>query len=120
MMFYDFMRKISVEQSHDILVEAFQDQAPSKRTVERWYLDFRRERTSLQDEARSGGPSTTVTPETIAAAEILIREDSRINYEQLAVTLKIGKPPSMLFYMIILVSEGLRPDGSLIISLKCN
>ncbi|KAI6652366.1 Histone-lysine N-methyltransferase SETMAR-like [Oopsacas minuta] len=91
MMFYDFMRKISVEQSHDNLVEAFQDQAPSKRTVERWYLDFRRERTSLQDEARSGRPSTAVTPETIAAAETLIREDSRINYEQFAETLKIGK-----------------------------
>ncbi|KAI6646177.1 hypothetical protein LOD99_9384 [Oopsacas minuta] len=91
MMFYDFMRKISVEQSHDNLVEAFQDQAPSRRTVERWYLDFRRERTSLQDEARSGRPSTAVTPETIAAAETLIREDSRINYEQFAETLKIGK-----------------------------
>ncbi|KAI6656103.1 Histone-lysine N-methyltransferase SETMAR-like [Oopsacas minuta] len=64
------MRKISVEQSHDNLVEDFQDQAPSKRTVERWYLDFRRERMSLQDEAR---------------------EDSRINYEQFAKTLKIGK-----------------------------
>ncbi|KAI6658861.1 Histone-lysine N-methyltransferase SETMAR-like [Oopsacas minuta] len=91
MMFYDFMRKISVEQSHDNLVEAFQDQAPSKCTVERWYLDFRRERTSLQDEARSGLPSTAVTPETIAAAETLVREDSRINYEQFAETLKIGK-----------------------------
>ncbi|KAI6647415.1 hypothetical protein LOD99_12411 [Oopsacas minuta] len=91
MMFYDFMRKISVEQSHDNLVGAFQDQAPSKCTMERWYLDFRRERTSLQDEARSGQPSTAVTPETIAAAETLIKEDSRINYEQFAETLKIGK-----------------------------
>ncbi|KAI6661513.1 hypothetical protein LOD99_13386 [Oopsacas minuta] len=91
MMFYNFMHRISVEQSHDSLVEAFQDQAPSKRTVDRWYLDFRRGRTSLQDEARSGRPSTAVTPETIAAAETLIREDSRINYEQFAETLKIGK-----------------------------
>ncbi|KAI6660153.1 Histone-lysine N-methyltransferase SETMAR-like [Oopsacas minuta] len=91
MMFYDFMLNISVEQSYHNLVEAFQDQAPSKRTVERWYLDFRRERTSLHDEARSGRPSIAVTPETIAAAETLIREDSRINYEQFAETLKIEK-----------------------------
>ncbi|KAI6647855.1 Histone-lysine N-methyltransferase SETMAR-like [Oopsacas minuta] len=91
MIFYDFMCKISVEQSHDNLVKAFQDPVPSKRTVERWYLDFRRERMSLQDEARSGRLSTAVTPETIAAAETLIREDSRINYEQFAETLKIGK-----------------------------
>ncbi|KAI6653944.1 Histone-lysine N-methyltransferase SETMAR [Oopsacas minuta] len=62
---------INVEQSHDNLVEAFKDQVPSKRTVERLYLDFRRERTSLQDEARSGRLSTAVTPETITAAETL-------------------------------------------------
>ncbi|KAI6651220.1 Histone-lysine N-methyltransferase SETMAR-like [Oopsacas minuta] len=58
MMFYDFMRKISVEQSHDNLVVAFQDQAPSKPTLERWYLVFRRERTSLQDEAREDSSIT--------------------------------------------------------------
>ena len=55
MMFYDFMRKLTAEQSHDNLLEAFGDQAPSKRTVERWYLEFKRDRTSLQDEPNQGG-----------------------------------------------------------------
>ena len=82
MMFYDFMRKLSVEQSHNNLLEAFQDQAPSTRTVERWFLEFKRDRTSLQDEPRSGRPSTAVTPENIATVESLIKEDSRITYEQ--------------------------------------
>ncbi|KAI6647830.1 Histone-lysine N-methyltransferase SETMAR-like [Oopsacas minuta] len=91
MMFYDFMRKILMEQSDGNFVDAFHDQAPSKRTVERWYLDFRRERTSLQDETRSERPSPAVSPQTIAAAETLLREDSRINYEQFAENLKIGK-----------------------------
>ena len=66
MMFYDFMRKLSVEQSHNNLLEAFQNQAPFKRTVERLFLEFNRDRTSLQDEPRSGRPSTAVTPENIA------------------------------------------------------
>ena len=91
MMFYDFMCKLSVEQSHNNLLEAFQDQAPSKRTVERWFLEFKRDRTSLQDEPRSERPSTAVTPENIATVESLIKEDSRITYEQCAETLDIGK-----------------------------
>ena len=91
MMFYDFMRKLTAEQSHDNLLEAFGDQAPSKRTVERWYLEFKRDRTSLQDEPRSGRPSTAVTPDTVATVESLIREDSRITFEQIAETLDIGK-----------------------------
>ena len=81
MMFYDFMRKLTAEQSHDNLLEAFGDQAPSKRTVERWYLEFKRDRTSLQDEPRSGRPSTVVTPDTVATVGSLIREDSRITFE---------------------------------------
>ena len=80
-----------MEQSHNNLLEAFQDQAPSKRTVERWFLEFKRDRTSLQDEPRSGRPSTAVTPENIATVESLIKEDSRITYEQFAETLDIGK-----------------------------
>ena len=85
------MRKLTAEQSHDILFEALGDQAPSKRTVERWYLEFKRDRTSLQDEPRSGRPSTAVTPDTVATVESLIREDSRITFEQIAETLDIGK-----------------------------
>ena len=91
MMFYDFMRKLTAEQSHDNLLEAFGDQAPSKRTVERWYLEFKRDRTPLQDEPRSGRPSTAVTPYNVATVESLIREDSRITFEQIAEILYIGK-----------------------------
>ena len=67
MMFYDFMRKLREEHSYENLHEAFVDQAPAKRTVERW-----RDRTSLQDEPRSGQPSTVVTLDTVATVESLI------------------------------------------------
>ena len=90
-MFYDFMRKLTAEQSHDNLLVTFGDQAPSKRTVERWYLEFKRDRTQLQDEPKSGRPTTTVTLCTVATIESLIREDSRITFKQIAETLDIGK-----------------------------
>ena len=83
MLFYAFMLKLSVEQSYENLLEAFQDQTPSKRTVERWFLEFTRDRTSLQDEPRSGRPSTAITPETIASVKSLIKEDSRITLSSL-------------------------------------
>ena len=76
MIFYDFMRELTAEQSHDNLLETFGDQAPSKRTVERWYLEFKRDRTSLQVEPRSGRPSTAVTLNIVATVESLIREDN--------------------------------------------
>ena len=78
MMFYDSMRKLSVEQSFENLQEAFGDIAPSKRTVERWYLEFKRERTSLGDEPQSGRPPTAVTAETIATVESLIKDDAHL------------------------------------------
>ena len=90
-MFYDFMRKLTAEQTHDNFLETFGDQAPSKRTVERWYLVFKRDRTQLQDEQGSGRPTTTVTLDTVATVESLIREGIRITFEQIAETLDIGK-----------------------------
>ena len=73
------------------LLEAFQDQAPFKHTVVRWFLEFKKDRTSLQDEPRSGQPSTAVTSENIVTVESMIKEDSRITYEQFVESLDIGK-----------------------------
>ena len=64
-----------IKQSHDNLLEAFGDLAPFKRTVERWFLEFKREREkiSLEDEPRSGRPPTSVTPDNIATVGRLIK-----------------------------------------------
>ena len=88
---HDLTRKLSTEESYRNLLEAFGDKVPSKHTVKRWFLEFKREITSLEDEPRSGRPPTAVTPDTIATVRSLIKEDSRITYDQIAESVSIGK-----------------------------
>ena len=79
------------QESYRNLLEAFGDKVPSKHTVKRWFLEFKREITSLEDEPRSGRPPTAVTSDTIATVRSLIKEDSRITYDQIAESVSIGK-----------------------------
>ncbi len=81
--------KLAVD-SHQILYDVFSDQAPSRATVQRWFADFKRGRTSLEDENRSGRPADAVTPETIAAVRDLIKTERNSTYQQIQEALGIG------------------------------
>ncbi len=43
--------------SYEILNDVFGDQGPSKSTVTRWFAEFKRGKTSLEDDTRSGRPA---------------------------------------------------------------
>jgi hypothetical protein len=49
-----------------MLQEAFGDNAMSQRKTCLWYKRFKDERNSVDDDERSGRPSTSTTPENIA------------------------------------------------------
>ena len=83
MIFYDFKRGPSADQSLANLTTAFGDKAPSRATVFRCFYEFRSGRTSFEDEERSGRPHTALTPDNIAAVELMLREDCRIMYDTL-------------------------------------
>ena len=72
------------------LTAAFGDQAPSRTMVFNWLAEFRRRRTSLEDEQRSGRPASVVTEETIAAVQQLVKAESRITCNQMEVTLGLS------------------------------
>ena len=57
------------------LIQFLGDEAPSKTSVYRWYEEFNRGRSSLQDEFREGRPKSVVVPETIDAVRQLILQD---------------------------------------------
>ena len=66
--FYNFRRGLTQQQCIDgELNSIFGDEAPSSTSVYRWYGEFNRGRSSLQDEFREGLPKSVIVPETIDA-----------------------------------------------------
>lgn len=90
MIFYDFSRGLTQQQSVDQLALTFGEQAPSRATVFRWYLEFDRGRTSLQDEFREGRPKSAVLPQTIDAVRNLIMQDRHVTYLEIEASLSIS------------------------------
>ena len=65
------------------------DEAPSSTRVYRWYGEFNRGHSSLQDEFREGRPKSVVFPETIDAVRQLILQDRHVTYREIETTLGI-------------------------------
>ena len=65
--FYNFRRGLTQQQCIDELNSIFGDEAPSRTSVYRWYGEFNRDHSSLQDKFREGRRKSVVVPETINA-----------------------------------------------------
>lgn len=65
MIFYDFKVDLTQKQSVERLVLAFEDEAPSRATIYRWFKEFRRG--SLKDEGHEGRPCTALTTKNVSA-----------------------------------------------------
>jgi histone-lysine N-methyltransferase SETMAR len=61
-----FKLKKTAAETHRMLKEAFGDNAMSQSKTCLWYKSFKDGRTSVDDDERSGRPSTSTTPEKIA------------------------------------------------------
>ena len=81
--FYNFRRGLTQQQCIDELNSIFGDEAPSKASVYRWYGEFNRSRSSLQDEFREVRPKSIVVPETIDAVRQLILQDRHVTYRDI-------------------------------------
>lgn len=87
-----FLWKEGVKSS-DIVMRlqgVFGDSAESKSTVYRWVDRFKAGRTSLEDDPRSGRPSSSVTETNIASVENLLMEDRRITIREISAKLGVG------------------------------
>ena len=58
--------------------EVFGENCPSVRTVERWYLQFRRGSFVLEDQLYIGRPPDVTTPESVDAIQKAITLNRRI------------------------------------------
>ena len=79
-----FKRGKTIEEIHKELVASFGTSAKSVRTIRRWIIDFRRGRTSIEDEHRPGAPRLVRTIENINVVKNLLEADRRLTVRQLA------------------------------------
>ena len=65
----------------------FGDEAPSRTSVYRWYGEFNRGRSLLQDEFHEGRLTSVVVPETIDVVRQLILQDRHVTYREIETTI---------------------------------
>ena len=88
--FYNFRRGLIQQQCINELLSIFGDEAPTKTTVYRWYGEFNRGRSSLQNEFREGRPKSVVVPEAIDAVRQLILYGRHMTYREIETTVGIS------------------------------
>ena len=76
---------------HGELADVYGSSSPSYAQVKFWVGEFKRGRTSLEDEARSGRPLDANDEEMCKKVRDLVYSDRRIQVEQIAQTLGISR-----------------------------
>ena len=66
------------------MVNVLGESAPSYATVKNWVAEFKRGRTSIEDEPRSGRPKTATTTEIVAKVHDMVLNDRRKKVREIA------------------------------------
>jgi histone-lysine N-methyltransferase SETMAR len=80
----------SATETHEMLVEVYGDAAVTRKTVYKWSERFRNGSESIDDEERSGRPSTSCTDENISKVNEMIRSNRRLTIRDIADDLNIS------------------------------
>ena len=80
---YLHKKGLSGQEIHNDMVNVLGESAPSYATVKNWIAEFKRGRTSIQDEPRSGRPKTATTPEIIAKVHDMVLDDRRVKVREI-------------------------------------
>jgi transposase len=76
---------------HSKSIKVYGDAAPSFSTIKKWAAEFKRGRTSLEDDPREGRPKNATTPEIIEQVHDMILNDRRMKVHEIAETIGISK-----------------------------
>ena len=88
--FYNFRHGLTQQQCIDELNSIFGDEAPSRNSVYRWYGEFNRGHSSLQDVFCDGRPKSVVILGIIDAVRQLILQYRHVSYREIEKTLGIS------------------------------
>ena len=76
---------------HSKFINVYGDSSPSFSTIKKWAAEFKRGRTSLEDDPREGRPKSATTPEIIEQVHDMVLDDRRIKVREIAETIGISK-----------------------------
>jgi histone-lysine N-methyltransferase SETMAR len=76
---------------HWKFINIYGDSSPSFSTTKKWAAEFKRGRTSFEDDPREGRPKSATTPEIIEQMHDMVLDDRRIKVREIAETIGISK-----------------------------
>jgi transposase len=76
---------------HSKFIKVYGDSSPSFSTVKKWAAEFKRGRTSLEDDPRERRPKSATTPEVIEQVHDMVLDDRRMRVREIAETIGISK-----------------------------
>ena len=87
---YLYLKRKTGQKIHCELTNVYESSAPSYAQVKFWVGEFKRGRTSLEDETRSGRPSDATDEEMCNKVRDLVYSDRRVKVEEIANALHIS------------------------------
>ena len=82
---FSYKLKNAAVETHEVLVQAYQKEAVSKKCVCEWFKRFRDGKETVEDESRSGRLSTSRTAEMIEQMREMLARDRRLMAEELGI-----------------------------------
>jgi transposase len=76
---------------HSKFIKVYGESSPSFSTIEKWDAEFKRGRTSLEDDPRKGRPKSATPPEIIEQVYDTVLDDRRVKVREIAETICISK-----------------------------
>jgi len=91
---------ITPNEIHSKFIKVYGDSSPSFLTIKKWVAEFKRGRTSLQDDPRKGHPKSASTPEIIEQVQDMVLDDRRMKVRETAETIGISKERVGYTYLV--------------------
>jgi histone-lysine N-methyltransferase SETMAR len=76
---------------HLKFIKVYEDSSPSFSTIKKWAAEFKRGRTSLEDDPRERCPKSATPPEIIEQVHDMVLDDQRMKVREIAETIGISK-----------------------------
>lgn len=85
-----FKLQKSAKEAHEMLKSVYGDNVVTLKTVYKWYERFKSGNESVEDEKRSGRPSTSKTDENVQKVAKMVRSNRRLTIRELTEELNIS------------------------------